>query len=303
METEVTGGQVVATARDPPRGEAGRPGSGGLTPPPVTGGPSMESSSAWADIEDTFFARGVEEERAAMEQHDDVVVQPRRYPRFLCHHKRHIVWGAGAVGVVVVGVLAVSPATRRHHGTADVPTLAVTAPASPAVSAQPASTHVDIPPAVAEQPVAAIRGSPSEAEAPLGDDGKTPRPTMTESAATADQARPESVAACREALERKQAKAITASCGSVIESDASLAVPLLAWARGEFERSRAAIAVTWARRVLHINTQLADAYVIVGFAEQEAGHRPAAKAAYRRYLELAPTGSYARDVRSVLSAL
>jgi hypothetical protein len=116
-------------------------------------------------------------------------------------------------------------------------------------------------------------------------------------------ASPEAVASCRKALEGKQAKAIAASCGEALKLDNSLTVPILTWAMAEFQRGRVPIAVTWAKRVLEVDDRLADAHLIVGVAEQNANHIPAAKAAYKRYLELAPKGPYARDVRSSLSAL
>ena len=46
-----------------------------------------------------------------------------------------------------------------------------------------------------------------------------------------------------------------------------------------------------------------DAYLIIGAAEQEARHNAAAKTAYQRYLDLAPKGPYAQDVRSSLKSL
>jgi predicted TPR repeat methyltransferase len=45
---------------------------------------------------------------------------------------------------------------------------------------------------------------------------------------------------------------------------------------------------------------LADAYVFIGTAEQAAGHAQAAKIAYLKYLELAPTGRYAQDLKAIV---
>jgi predicted TPR repeat methyltransferase len=80
-------------------------------------------------------------------------------------------------------------------------------------------------------------------------------------------------------------------------------MPILAWAKRELDRGKVKVAVAWARRLLRADDQLADAYLIIGVAEQAAGHGSAAKTAYRRYLELAPKGRYARDVRLSLAAL
>ena len=46
-----------------------------------------------------------------------------------------------------------------------------------------------------------------------------------------------------------------------------------------------------------------DAYVFVGGAEQSAGHRKAAKEAYKHYLQLAPGGRYAADLRAIVGSL
>ena len=111
---------------------------------------------------------------------------------------------------------------------------------------------------------------------------------------------------CRDGLQKKQSKAIVSSCGDAVEVDASLAPPLLKWAKAEFERGRTAVAANMARKIIQVepaNPNLAEAYVIVGTAEQESSRASAAKVAYRRYLDLAPRGYYANDVRSALKSL
>ena len=57
------------------------------------------------------------------------------------------------------------------------------------------------------------------------------------------------------------------------------------------------------RKALAVNPELSDAYVFVGSAEQQAGHAQAARTAYNKYLELAPKGRYAQDLRAVLRGL
>ena len=51
------------------------------------------------------------------------------------------------------------------------------------------------------------------------------------------------------------------------------------------------------------NADLADAYVYLGGAEQELGNTSEAQAAYKKYLELAPKGRHARELRAVLDGL
>ncbi len=74
-------------------------------------------------------------------------------------------------------------------------------------------------------------------------------------------------------------------------------------AKTEFDRGRSSQAVTWARKAVAIDPDASDAYVFIGNAEQNAGHSQAAKAAYQRYLQLAPKGRYAADLRAVLKSL
>jgi hypothetical protein len=111
------------------------------------------------------------------------------------------------------------------------------------------------------------------------------------------------VDACREAVKKRDAKAVSAACEAALEVDATLARPLLAFAKVQFERGKSGVGATWARKVLHVDNTLADAYLIVGAAEQEARRPSAARTAYQRYLELAPRGPYANDIRSTLKSL
>jgi tetratricopeptide (TPR) repeat protein len=74
-------------------------------------------------------------------------------------------------------------------------------------------------------------------------------------------------------------------------------------ARAEIDLGRAAEAQNWAKKALRIKRDLPDAYVFLGGAEQEMGRPAEAKAAYRKYLELAPTGRHARELRAVLNSL
>ena len=63
---------------------------------------------------------------------------------------------------------------------------------------------------------------------------------------------------------------------------------------------RAVEAGTLARKALAIDPNRAEAHVYLGNAEQEAGRIDEARAAYKKYLELAPNGPFARELRAIL---
>jgi tetratricopeptide (TPR) repeat protein len=97
--------------------------------------------------------------------------------------------------------------------------------------------------------------------------------------------------------------AVLAACRPAIEAEPEAADIMVILARVELDRERAAEARSWAKKALAVNPNLADAYVFLGGAEQEMGNPGAAKAAYQKYLELAPTGRHARELRVVLDSL
>jgi Tfp pilus assembly protein PilF len=94
-----------------------------------------------------------------------------------------------------------------------------------------------------------------------------------------------------------------AACRPAIEAEPEAADIMVILARVELDRERAAEARSWAKKALGVDPNLADAYVFLGGAEQEMGNPDAAKAAYKKYLELAPTGRHARELRVVLDSL
>jgi tetratricopeptide (TPR) repeat protein len=107
---------------------------------------------------------------------------------------------------------------------------------------------------------------------------------------------------CRDAFGHKRPKDVLDSCGRAFEAHptADLAVMV---AESELDRGRAASALTWARKAVDADPATADAYVFIGTAEQQAGHAQAARDAYLKYLELAPTGRFAQDLKSVVAGM
>jgi len=110
---------------------------------------------------------------------------------------------------------------------------------------------------------------------------------------------------CREvnAGARGRPSAVLAACRPAIEAEPQAADILVMLARAEIDLGRAAEARNWARRALRVNRNLADAYVFLGGAEQAMGRPAEAKAAYKKYLELAPTGRHAGELRAILENL
>jgi CheY-like chemotaxis protein len=93
------------------------------------------------------------------------------------------------------------------------------------------------------------------------------------------------------------------ACRSAVEAEPGAVDIMMILARVELDRGRAAEARSWAKKALYVNPDLADAYVVLGGAEQESENPDAAKAAYKKYLELAPKGRHARELRTILDSL
>jgi Flp pilus assembly protein TadD len=72
-------------------------------------------------------------------------------------------------------------------------------------------------------------------------------------------------------------------------------------ARLELDRGRFAEAEALATKILALDPQRPEAYLYLGNAEEGTGKPDAARTAYRKYLELAPNGPLARDLRAILS--
>lgn len=74
-------------------------------------------------------------------------------------------------------------------------------------------------------------------------------------------------------------------------------------AHAELNRGRLSRAGDLADKALALDPGSADAYVIAGGVHQDSGRNREAKAAYRKYLELAPRGRYADELRSIVNSL
>jgi hypothetical protein len=110
-------------------------------------------------------------------------------------------------------------------------------------------------------------------------------------------------ARCKQAVSRHHAKEIQSACEAAFDADPGAADVAILLAKTEFDKGRSAQAAAWGRKALAADPNAADAYVFIGGAEQGAGRNKAAKEAYKRYLQLAPTGRYAADLRAIVGSL
>lgn len=167
------------------------------------------------------------------------------------------------------------------------------------VGSQAAAPAVDQPAGLQPSAVPVATPAPDEASAQVEAD------TAEQAPGTATAGTEALAERCREvnAGGRGRPSAVLAACRPAIEADPQSADILVMLARSEIDLGRAAEARNWARRALQINRNLADAYVFLGGAEQAMGRHVEAKAAYKKYLELAPTGRHAGELRAILGNL
>jgi hypothetical protein len=154
------------------------------------------------------------------------------------------------------------------------------APATEPVAASPAA--FETPPAIEPEPV----------------EVSPPPPVSVEIAA----GRPENGAGCEESFARQRWRAAVESCTKVFEEAPSAEVAMHI-AHAQWSRGQAGQAGVWARRALQLGNRDADAFVLIGHSEREAGRGWRAAAAYRRYLQSSPRGWHAKRLRAAIREL
>jgi CheY-like chemotaxis protein/tetratricopeptide (TPR) repeat protein len=100
-----------------------------------------------------------------------------------------------------------------------------------------------------------------------------------------------------------KAKAVAKACGPALEANPKDVDVLLILARVELDRGRLGEVRSLAKRAVAADPSRAEGYVYLGNAEQEAGKHEEARTAYKKYLELAPNGPFAQELRAILSNL
>jgi tetratricopeptide (TPR) repeat protein len=175
------------------------------------------------------------------------------------------------------------------------------APAPPVPPPPAVAPPVVAPPAV--QPTAVAQPAPEPSPAPERAPEPSPVPVAAEPAPADDTAAIK--AHCREVAAGATARygALVKACQPAAAADPKDVDILLVLARAEADHGGSVKALDWAERAISLDPTLPDAYLYAGTAHQAAGHNKDARAAYQKYIELAPTGRYAADLRAVLKSL
>jgi Tfp pilus assembly protein PilF len=108
---------------------------------------------------------------------------------------------------------------------------------------------------------------------------------------------------CREAFNQGKMREATTVCSAAKDANTESGDALLLLAHAEFNRNHLKEALQWAEKAIKADPNLAEAYVIFGGVQQDAGKNREAKWAYKKYLELAPRGQYAADLRAIVDTL
>lgn len=162
-------------------------------------------------------------------------------------------------------------------------------------AANPPIEKITTPEAANGAAAATAPGAAAAAPTAAGEPGAAPAQVSPEF--------PQLLTACQTTFNAGRMRDATTACTAAVEAnpDSPKAVALLAHA--EFNRSHRKEALSWAEKAIKLDSKTADAYVIIGGVQQDAGRNADAKAAYRKYLELAPKGQYAADLRAIVDSL
>lgn len=114
---------------------------------------------------------------------------------------------------------------------------------------------------------------------------------------------PRQLAECRGFVTRSRFREAAGACAAAAQANPGSAEALTLLAHVELNRGRMSRASALAQKAVAIDPNLADAYVIIGGVDQDSGRNHEAKAAYTHYLQLAPQGRYAGELRSILGSL
>jgi hypothetical protein len=107
---------------------------------------------------------------------------------------------------------------------------------------------------------------------------------------------------CQEQFEGRRWHEAIDSCGLAFEERPDAATALRV-GHAHWSTGHVAEAGLWANKAVELGTEDADAFVLIGHSEREAGHLKSALSAYRRYLRASPRGWHARNVRAAVHDL
>ena len=209
-----------------------------------------------------------------------------------------------SAGSAVAVASSAAPAAATPSPAA-VPAAAEQPQAIPSAAGPPAAAQEAPAPAVAvAEPHPAALAAPADLPAKpalAAQEPTAPKPTAAGAGAASDAAAAR--ARCKEVASSRRQKDLLSACSDAFAADPTAADIAVILAKTEFDRGRSAQALAWSQKALAADPNAADAYVFIGGVEQGAGHNKAAREAYRRYLQLAPGGRYAGDLRAIVGSL
>ncbi|MCR9160548.1 MAG: hypothetical protein ACE37F_28020 [Nannocystaceae bacterium] len=210
---------------------------------------------------------------------------------------------APADGQVAQGSVAPPPGQGQPVVPEGQPAAAVGAPVAPAPAAPAAAVPVDpaaavpVDPAVQVDPAAA---DPAAAAADPTAVPNTPAPTPLagDAVAVLDEAR-----GLYQKGGKKRLGSAKEKLQGILSTTPNNADALLLMAQVQLELGETEASLETATKCTSVSPQTADCWLSIGVLKQNAKDKPAAAAAYERYLALAPEGAYASQVKKQLSRL
>jgi hypothetical protein len=287
-------------------GSSGKKGSAGRRPVEEETMSSMRPVAVPASLlRHTTAATDAQESLRELSRQRRAQIRNRRLKR--------VAWAMGAAALGYWGIVSLrSPEPAIAAGVPPV--------SSPTAAPAPSAVNAAAVLAVAPAPAAALPPAPvaTTATAPQPAVASAVAPAVAPSVPSLAPSRPpgflqggekvasaaalEPAARCEEDFAHGRWRAAVESCGLAFDTQpgAGLALKIAhaQWSSGKVDR-----AGTWARKAVELGTDDADAFVLIGHSERQAGDLEGAMAAYRRYLRWSPRGWHARDVRAALREL
>ncbi|HEY7372030.1 MAG TPA: hypothetical protein VIF57_07600 [Polyangia bacterium] len=225
---------------------------------------------------------------------------------------------APAAEAAPVAVAAPAPQEPPVAVAAPVPQEPPVAAAGPAGEPQPVATPAPAPrpvavapPVPAPRPVAVAPPAPmpvavatsAPAARPLAAAQPAGEPVPVTAAPKSAAGSPDALSSCRTALRRERTMEALAACDKVVRERPASADALVLLARANLLGGWDGETLRLARRASFLDPTCADAYLLIGSVEQGAGRTSAARTAYESYLQLAPHGPHADELRAILRKL
>jgi tetratricopeptide (TPR) repeat protein len=201
-------------------------------------------------------------------------------------------WLATVMAGTALAAVALAPRlTRRWHARAQH-----AAPASASPRAPEPAAAVTAPPAAVEPAMAAGASAPA-----LPSAAEPPAASPQELSPIQAQAQAGDLVGAAEGCDfgsTRPWRLSAPACARAFAADPTNAGLALALAQAEHAHGSVTAAAEWAQRALALNPNAAEAYILIARAELKSGRSAEGRAAYRRYLELAPRGWHHAEARS-----